>query len=809
MNADLAPSSPEQPRALPRIGLRNALFQIHWFIGIVAGTVLMLIGLTGAILTFEEELLDLLNPGVRTLAPQQAQRPALAPPQLLQALPQVPGQTLSMLTLRSDPRSTVRILRMEGATRLPTEYADPATGATLGVATGQEFFATVQRLHRFLLMPRDPGKTVTGTMTVGLVLLLASGIYLRWPRRAASARAWLTFNPRLKGRPFLWSLHAVVATWMLPAWIILSATGIYWAFDPVRKTVDGWAGVQRPPRPQGQAAPKAQTPQPLPDIGKAWQAFSAQVPDWKQVRLRLPAREGDPLEVTWLAPDAEHSQQTSQMQIALDGEVRRDRRYADRTTAQRALAAVYPLHIGEFFGLPGRIIMMLAALALPLLGVTGWWLYLQRRHRKRSAAAERQALAGDAGHDGSGFLVAWAGQTGRAESLATRTAHALQAAGYAVALKPLSGLMPADLSGHARALLVTSTFGEGEAPDAARRFAAAIEREETRLDGLQYAVLALGNREYPHFCAFGLRLHQRLGELGASALQPAVPVCDTEPDGTAPWFQSLARFGADPTEADQQEPALAWQEWRLRERTLLNPGSMGEPLHELHLAPPEGEPAPEWAPGALVEIDPPPRPDARDALPRRYSVASIPQDGSIQLIVRRHRHAGGIGHVSGHLTEGCPLGSVIRLRLLANPAFTVSAEPVPCLFIGNGSGLAGLRGLLRERVRRGLGGNWLVFGERHQGADSLCADELGRWQAQGLVRVDRVFSRDAGGSYVQDHLRAHLPELRQWLDDGAIVHVCGSLHGMAGGVEKVFGDLLGTGGLAALAAEGRYRRDVY
>ena len=56
-------------------------------------------------------------------------------------------------------------------------------------------------------------------------------------------------------------------------------------------------------------------------------------------------------------------------------------------------------------------------------------------------------------------------------------------------------LVPADLAGHSRALFVVSTFGEGEAPDAARRFASAIARCDARFAGLQYAVLALGNRE--------------------------------------------------------------------------------------------------------------------------------------------------------------------------------------------------------------------------------------------------------------------------------------------------------------------------
>ncbi|MDI4659333.1 hypothetical protein K9U41_23380, partial [Xanthobacter autotrophicus] len=107
---------------------------------------------------------------------------------------------------------------------------------------------------------------------------------------------------------------------------------------------------------------------------------------------------------------------------------------------------------------------------------------------------------------------------------------------------------------------------------------------------------------------------------------------------------------------------------------------------------------------------------------------------------------------------------------------------------------------------------WLLFGERQRAADSLCAAEIGAWQAQGfLPRLDRVFSRDPGAPhrYVQDALREHAMELRAWLDDGAVVFVCGSAEGMAAGVDRVLADLLGDEGVEALIADGRYRRDVY
>jgi sulfite reductase (NADPH) flavoprotein alpha-component len=118
--------------------------------------------------------------------------------------------------------------------------------------------------------------------------------------------------------------------------------------------------------------------------------------------------------------------------------------------------------------------------------------------------------------------------------------------------------------------------------------------------------------------------------------------------------------------------------------------------------------------------------------PRSYSVASITADGCVQLLVRqarRRQRAGcGVG-LADHL--GARSDAAIELRLLPNPGFALVDDEVPCIFIGNGSGFAGLRAHLRERVRRGHGRNWLVYGERNAAHDAFCAEDIAHWQAAG------------------------------------------------------------------------------
>lgn len=206
-------------------------------------------------------------------------------------------------------------------------------------------------------------------------------------------------------------------------------------------------------------------------------------------------------------------------------------------------------------------------------------------------------------------------------------------------------------------------------------------------------------------------------------------------------------------------------------------------------------------------------PAGHDPLPHReYSIASLPEDGTLDLVVRRVTGPGGrLGLGSGWLTRHVAVGGAVRLRLRRNAGFHPPPDDRPLILIGNGTGIAGLRAHLKARARAGHGRNWLLFGERTAAHDSLFADESAKWQAAGLLtRLDLAFSRDGDRPvYVQHLLAAAGDQVVQWVADGAAIYVCGSLEGMAGGVHQVLGEVLGTEMLEELAATRRYCRDVY
>ena len=524
------------------------------------------------------------------------------------------------------------------------------------------------------------------------------------------------------------------------------------------------------------------------------------------------------------------------------------------------------------------LLAVAAGLLLPLHD-DAWWLAAPRPLHRWLAIATLLAYAGacayvfrprpvphlgGAGVHGDGsppVLVAWASQTGFARLLAERTAAMLHAAGAPVLVLPLEAVDAALLARTRRALFVASTTGEGDPPDHALAFLREPGASRPVLDGLEFALLALGDREYRDFCAFGRQLDGWLRAQGAHPLFDRVEVDNADQATLRHWQYEVGRIGGLHDLGDWMQPA--YESWRLQARTQVNAGSPGGGAFDIALVPAAGA-LPDWTAGDIAEIGPRnaaaeiatllatldlpgetmvegdrgpeplatllarrrlPQADAVaglsprqlvDVLPplphREYSIASLPGEGQVRLLVRRMQRPDGTpGLGSGWLCEHATPGADIDLRLRRNPGFHPPPPGAPLVLVGNGTGMAGLRAPQRARIEAHARANWLLFGERSAAHDFFYDDEIRRWQADGwLERLDLAFSRDAGDpAYVQHRLQQAADALRDWVDRGAAILVCGNAAGMAPAVDAVLAEVLGRARRDALRDEGRYRRDVY
>jgi sulfite reductase (NADPH) flavoprotein alpha-component len=509
----------------------------------------------------------------------------------------------------------------------------------------------------------------------------------------------------------------------------------------------------------------------------------------------------------------------------------------------------------QWLGLPGAKITVASVVILLWLtfALTTW-----QRHR----TAQRALAAAMQGEPGA-TLVAYASQTGQAERYAEQTADALRAAGRAVRLMPLSHVDARMLAETSQALFVVSTTGEGDAPDNASTFVRHVLTAQASLAHLEYGLLALGDRTYGDYCGFARSVDHWLRHQKAQPLFDMIDVDNGDLGALRHWQHQLGNVTGHTALQDWSTPHYA--RWRLVQRTLMNAGSPGAPVFHLALKPCEEDI--NWCAGDIAEIGPCHAPDvvaqtlaalrmdgatlvqhasdtvplanvlARSLLPahaddhtlrsltaqelanalqplphREYSIASLPSDGQVELLVRRLCHPDGTpGLGSGWLTQFAPQGADIAVRIRVNRNFHPPEDERPLILIGNGTGLAGLRAHIKARAAAGHHRNWLLFGERTAAHDQFFSDELKQWQAEGVLqRVDWAFSRDSGGyHYVQDCLRAADQQLWDWVNDGASIYVCGSLHGMAQAVTLVLQETLGADALEALSDAGRYRRDVY
>lgn len=387
-------------------------FKVHFILGLIFGFILLIVGVTGGVMSFEKEILKAMNPKSYTVESFNTAVPPMD--EIIDNFKKnIPDAKINAITISSDKTSSMII---NIASKDPNQkrgisyFINPYTGEILPQLVGQSFFDTVENIHRRLLLG-DIGKQIVGLSSVILLVLLFSGLYLYFPRLKRTFLASFTFSFNSKGRYFLHSIHSSIGLWVLPFYILAVLTGLYWSYDLYRQGIHAISGVpmavKQIPTTAGQQDSKINTqkeekienqsrinkeqkkdnrPKEISygDLNKAVNMFEIFLQkEYVNAMIRIP-QDGSVYTISYMNTHAEHSRARNQMQIDINSwELLKHDEYDNKPLNQKLIGSMLPLHSGEYFGIIGQSIMFIASLLMPLFAVTGLMLYLNRTFKKK------------------------------------------------------------------------------------------------------------------------------------------------------------------------------------------------------------------------------------------------------------------------------------------------------------------------------------------------------------------------------------------------------------------------------------------
>ncbi|HYM00883.1 MAG TPA: PepSY-associated TM helix domain-containing protein [Blastocatellia bacterium] len=359
--------------------IRKIILNIHLVAGLIAGVFLFLLGLSGSILVFENEIDHTLNSELTYV------RPAAAPLSLSQLKVKLeqayPGYTVYGFTMGSSNNLAW------GAVLATPDFKDekglafnPYTGNVLGTDEEQNrLINMVHQFHTHLLM-RGVGSEIVGWASVFLLLLSIRGLILWWPRKV------FHFNRHSSERKFLFELHNSIGIYSSAVLLIFSITGIaiYWenAASAVLDRITGSHSQEQPARSNPTAAGAKQLLDPDQLVAIARQT----VPNAPVTWLQLSTGPRTPVRITMKFPE-DHTP-AGRTRILLDAYSGKVLQVVNSRTAPAAYKIMKlwnrEIHTGDIFGWPTRVLACLFSLSPPLLTITGPLMWWTRRRRAKT-----------------------------------------------------------------------------------------------------------------------------------------------------------------------------------------------------------------------------------------------------------------------------------------------------------------------------------------------------------------------------------------------------------------------------------------
>jgi uncharacterized iron-regulated membrane protein len=380
-----------------RKSARSIWLAIHVYVGLFLGGVFALLGLSGSVLVFYPEIDRTLNPATAI------QSKAFTPPtvqavfdQLSRQYPERQGPwRIEMPLTPSTPFMARYYNPPERAGQMFAPLMVTLDPQTLAVTSsrfwGDYAMTWVFDLHYTFLMG-SAGQTAVGVVGFFMAASLLTGLYLWWP---SAARLWRAMRPVLRRGPVLqtYDLHALAG---LYGWLVLLVLALTGSALALPQTTQRMLAVWSDPQPSLQALsgliPAGGV---MLNLDDAVAVAQAKFPQAELRWIETPGLTGAPIALRFYqaGEPGRRFPSTRVWVHPLNGSVLMQSDATQNSSADTFKAWLHPLHNGEAFGLPGRVLACIAGILPTLLFVTGWLRWRQKKRARDYAAQQKLNLA--------------------------------------------------------------------------------------------------------------------------------------------------------------------------------------------------------------------------------------------------------------------------------------------------------------------------------------------------------------------------------------------------------------------------------
>ena len=368
---------------------------IHLWLGMASGLVVFVLGVTGAIYVFTDELKKVFYHDRLFVESSPTLKMSLS--QLIPIVEkELDGNHVSRVEIQAAPdRSYVfRSMKLdpEGFSHwdyykfYKRVYINPYNGNVLYVENSKnEFFNLVLGLHMRMLFGEKVGHFVVSYSVLIFVILLISGIVLWFPRKWNKTERNKSFKIKwsAKFKRINYDMHNVLGFYALAVLLMISLTGLTWSFDWVQNTARFVAnGAKNIAKAKPVVSDSTQFRNALAvDI-----AFSSAQETSRQAfsfLINFPAKTEGTINISSYLTSWNLHDRSQASYDRYSGKLLRSTTYEQLNTGDKMYQLNYDLHTGAYLSLPSRILAFVASLVAACLPLTGFYIWWSKRSIKK------------------------------------------------------------------------------------------------------------------------------------------------------------------------------------------------------------------------------------------------------------------------------------------------------------------------------------------------------------------------------------------------------------------------------------------